>query len=107
MRTKNIRKILSDNVKYYRFKNGYTQEELAEKCDLSPRYLSDIENSKENIPIDTLEVIAFYLKVDPYILLKERKYKLLPKGVNMKKKDSFFAYINQLELSFQENLVFF
>lgn len=85
MRTKNIRKILSDNVKYYRFKNGYTQEELAEKCDLSPRYLSDIENSKGNIPIDTLEVIAYYLKVDPYILLKEKKYKPLPKRVNMKK----------------------
>lgn len=85
MRTKNIRKILSDNVKYYRFKNGYTQEELAEKCDLSPRYLSDIENAKGNIPIDTLEVIAYHLKVDPYILLKEHKYKPLPKRVNMKK----------------------
>ena len=77
------------------------------KIDELIKYLSDIENSKGNIPIDTLEVIAFYLKVDPYILLKERKYKLLPKGVNMKKKDSFFVYINQLELSFQENLVFF
>ena len=44
LRTKNIRKTLNDNVKYYRFKNRYTQEELAEKCDLSPRYLSNIEN---------------------------------------------------------------
>ena len=85
MRTKNIRKILSGNVKYYRFKNGYTQEELAEKCDLSPRYLSDIENAKGNVPIDTLEIIAYYLKVEPYILLKERKNKPLPKRVNMKK----------------------
>lgn len=34
MRTKNIRKVLVDNAKYYRFKIGYTQEELAEKCDL-------------------------------------------------------------------------
>lgn len=85
MKTKNIRKILSDNVKYYRFKNGYTQEELAGKCDLSPRYLSDIENAKGNILIDTLEVIAYHLKVESYILLKEHKYKLLPKRVNMKK----------------------
>ena len=85
MRDNSIRKILSDNVKYYRFKNGYTQEELAEKCDISPRYLSDIENAKGNIPIDTLEVIAHHLKVDSYILLKKCKYKPLPKRVNMKK----------------------
>ena len=64
MKTKNIRKVLSDNVKYYRFKLGLTQEELAEKCDVSPRYLSDIENSRGNIPIDTLEVIAYNLKLE-------------------------------------------
>ena len=46
---------------------------------------SDIENAKGNIPIDTLEVIAYHLKVDPYILLKEHKLKPLPKRVNMKK----------------------
>ncbi|MBQ2639961.1 MAG: helix-turn-helix transcriptional regulator [Bacilli bacterium] len=85
MITKNIRKILSENVKYYRFKIGYTQEQLAEKCDISPRYLSDIENTKGNIPIDTLEIIAYHLKVEPYILLKEHKHMLLPKRVNMKK----------------------
>ena len=85
LRTNNIRKTLSKNVKYYRFKAGYTQEELAEKCDLSPRYLSDIENAKGNIPIDTLEVIAYYLKVEPYVLLKEHQNKILPKRVNMKK----------------------
>ena len=44
--------MLSDNVKYYRFKNGYTQEELAEKCDLSSKCLSNIENSKWNMSID-------------------------------------------------------
>ena len=84
MKTKNVRKVLSDNVKYYRFKIGLTQEELAEKCDVSPRYLSDIENSRGNIPIDTLEVIAYYLKVEPYMLLKEHNHKTLPKRVNMK-----------------------
>ena len=45
-------RVLSDNVKYYRFKNGYTQEELAEKCDLSSKCLSNIENSKWNMSID-------------------------------------------------------
>ena len=72
MKTQNIRKVLGVNVKYYRFLIGYTQEQLAEKCELSPRYISDIENFKGNIPIDTLENIAKYLKVEPYLLIKNK-----------------------------------
>lgn len=83
MKTSNIRKVLGANVKYYRFIIGYTQEQLAEKCDMSPRYISDIENSKGNIPVDTLEKLAKYLKVEPYLLIKEQKPHSLPKRVNM------------------------
>ena len=64
---------------------GYLpQEQLAEKCNLSPRYISDIENYNGNIPIDTLENIAKYLKIEPYLLVKEQKHPHLPKRVNMK-----------------------
>lgn len=84
MKTQNIRKVLGVNVKYYRFVIGYTQEQLAEKCELSPRYISDIENFKGNIPIDTLENIAKYLKVEPYLLLKEQGHHTSQKRVNMK-----------------------
>lgn len=85
MKTQSIREILGKNVKFYRFKNNYTQEKLAELCDISPRYLSDIENYKGNIPLDTLEIIAYYLKIEPYILLKKQKNIKLPKRVNMKR----------------------
>ena len=84
MKTSNIRKVLGANIKYYRFIIGYTQEQLAEKCDMSPRYISDIEISKGNIPVDTLEKLAKYLKVEPYLLIKEQKPHTLPKRVNMK-----------------------
>ena len=84
MKTQNIRKVLGVNVKYYRFLIGYTQEQLAEKCELSPRYISDIENFKVNIPIDTLENIAKYLKVEPYLLIKEQGHHTSQKRVNMK-----------------------
>ena len=47
--------------------------------------LAAVENAKGNIPIDTLEVISYYLKVEPYMLLKEHQNKILPKRVNMKK----------------------
>lgn len=84
MNNSNIRKVLGTNVKYYRYILGYTQEQLAEHCNLSPRYISDIENSNGNIPIDTLENIAKKLKVEPYILIKPQKHRTLPKRVNMK-----------------------
>ena len=84
LKSSNIRKILSANVKYYRYIIGYTQEQLAEKCDLSPRYISDIENSNGNVPIDTLEKIANILNVEPYLLIKKQKHPKLPKRVNMK-----------------------
>lgn len=84
MKISNIRKVLGANVKYYRYLIGYTQEQLAEKCDLSPRYISDIENSQGNISMDTLEIIAKYLKIESYLLIKPQKHPTLPKRVNMK-----------------------
>ncbi len=84
MKTSTIRKVLGANVRYYRYLIGYTQEQLAEKCNLSPRYVSDIECNKGNIPIDTLEKIAVILKVESYLLIKPQKHPNLPKRVNMK-----------------------
>ena len=87
MKNHNLRNIVGGNVKYYRFLIGYTQEELAEKTDLSPRYISDIENARGNIPIDTIELISNALKIKPHILFKERENKELPKRVNMRGKN--------------------
>lgn len=84
MKISNIRKDLGANVKYYRHLIGYTQEQVAEKCNLSPRYISDIENSQGNVSVDTLENIANILKVESYLLIKPQKHPKLPKRVNMK-----------------------
>lgn len=60
-------------IKYVliRKKNNLTQEKLAEKCDLSARYISYIENRKENISVDTLEKSAQSLNVESYELVKK------------------------------------
>lgn len=81
---KKLREIISSNIRYYRFSNKLTQEDLGELTGLSSRYISDIENNKGNIPIDTLEKIAKTLKIKPYLLLKEQKHKRLPVRVNNK-----------------------
>lgn len=77
-------KDFGSNVKYYRFLKNYTQEKLGEKCDLSARYISDIENGNGNAALDTIINIANVLGVEPYILLKKEKRTPLEKRVNMK-----------------------
>lgn len=84
MKISKIRKVLGTNVKYYRFQLKLSQEQLAENCNLSPRYISDIENFKGNIAIDTLENIAKNLKVEPYLLLKDQGDNTLKKRINTK-----------------------
>ena len=70
LRFKSLPELLAFNIKYYRYLNGYSQEKLAELCKLSPRYLTDIERGIHGPPISKLEVLAYALKVEPYILLK-------------------------------------
>lgn len=76
--------ILGKNVRYYRHMNNLTQEKLAERCDLSTRYISDIENGNGNISVDTLAKISTMLNVNAFQLIKEKNIKELPKRINMK-----------------------
>lgn len=78
------KKLLGKNVKYFRYKNNLTQEKLAERCDLSPRYISDIENGNGNISIDTLTKLSENLNIKTYDLLKPRNIKELPQRINMR-----------------------
>ena len=78
-------KILGKNIKYYRIQKKISQDVLAEKVDLSTRYISDIENGKGNIKISKLVKLADYFKLEPYSLLVKQDLPKLPKRVNMKK----------------------
>ena len=50
-------------IKENRIKKGYTQEELAEILDLSPRQLQRIEKNEEKTKIITLKKIIKVLKI--------------------------------------------
>lgn len=68
---KNIREILSDNIKKYRNEQHMSQEDLALQCDLHRTYISDIERCTRNVSIDNISKIADALKVTPADLFKE------------------------------------
>jgi transcriptional regulator with XRE-family HTH domain len=63
--------IFQKNIKYYRYKNSYSQEKLGELTDLSARYISAIECGRYSPTIDTIERIANALGVDGYELFKK------------------------------------
>ena len=71
--SKKNKKILANNIKYYRLKKGLSQEELAEILGTTPVYLSSLENAKRNIRLDYIEHIANTLEVNIKDLFIERE----------------------------------
>jgi transcriptional regulator with XRE-family HTH domain len=57
------RKILAEAVRLHRRAAKLTQEALAERADLNPKYIGEIERGKKNISVDALVRIAEATKV--------------------------------------------
>ena len=55
--------MLGKRIRFYRKLNSLTQEKLAEKSELAPSYLSDVERGRENISLDAIQRIAKALGV--------------------------------------------
>ncbi|MEW6943588.1 helix-turn-helix transcriptional regulator [Trueperella pyogenes] len=60
---------LGVNVRAERHRCNLTQEQLAEKLGVSPRYLAGIERGERNLTLDSIEVLAGQLNVDPHSLV--------------------------------------
>ena len=63
-----LRKILSVNIKRQREKLGITQENLAEKADISAAMMNDIEGCRTWVSDKTLKNLSSALEIDPYRL---------------------------------------
>lgn len=63
---------LSFALCYYRKRAGYTQEQLAEKLDISRQHLAAVEspNMNRTLSLELLFNIATVLNIEPYLLLK-------------------------------------
>jgi transcriptional regulator with XRE-family HTH domain len=68
-----MRKLVGDNVRYFRMKKGLSQEEYAERCGFSQQYLSGLEQGKRNPTVVTVFELAQALDVSHLDLLRERK----------------------------------
>jgi transcriptional regulator with XRE-family HTH domain len=70
MTEKDLRAILSQNIKRFRGYRKLSQADFAEKVDISIPFLSDIENGKKWVSPATLAKIADALNIEVYELLK-------------------------------------
>jgi transcriptional regulator with XRE-family HTH domain len=57
------RRLLGENIRAHRKRLRLSQEKLAERADLHPVYIGDIERGEENVSLDSLVRIAKALKM--------------------------------------------
>lgn len=63
--------LFARNVRFYRKKLHLSQEKLAELADLHPTYISNIEQGKRNLSLQTVSQIADALNMSASELLAE------------------------------------
>lgn len=63
-----LRNVFIGNLKFYRKKAGFSQQELAERCDIATNYLSEIERGQKFPSIEMIERISSELKMPAYLL---------------------------------------
>jgi len=66
---KSLRGTLAYNIRFFRFENGISQEELAFRCELDRTYISAVERCIWNVSLGNIEKIAGALTVEPWQLL--------------------------------------
>ena len=46
------REVLANNIRYYRLKKNWSQEDFADELGTTPTYVSNLENARRNMRID-------------------------------------------------------
>ena len=70
--SRQLRRILADNIRAYRKLHQVSQEELADMCNLHRTYVGSVERGERNVTLKTLETLAAALGVSVPELLTKR-----------------------------------
>ena len=71
------RELLANNIRYFRLKKNWSQEDFADELGTTPTYISNLENAKRNMRVDYIGHIADTLGVSVNELFTSR-----PKVIN-------------------------
>jgi transcriptional regulator with XRE-family HTH domain len=96
---------IGDRIKKIREKKGMTQERLADACDISKGFLSDVENNKRNIGSQKLLSIANTLGASLEYLLRgapskteEAESVVIPPELSQAAEELHLSYSETLDL---------
>ena len=68
-----LRVVFGMNLKYYRMRQGPTQEEAAAKCQISSEYWGKMERGTQSATLDIVEQVSIGLNIAARDLLNESK----------------------------------
>lgn len=66
----NLREILAYNIQSLRVAKGWSQERLANECELDRTYVSAVERCRWNVALSNIEKLATALECEAWELLK-------------------------------------
>ena len=62
-----LRNIFINNLKFYRKNAHFSQQQLAERCNIATNYLSEIETGKKFPSVEMIETLSKELSVPAYL----------------------------------------
>ncbi|MEI8133696.1 MAG: helix-turn-helix transcriptional regulator [bacterium] len=71
----NIKKIIGTNVRGYRKKLGWSQEKMGTLGNLTPEYISSVENGHENPKAERIVKLSKILKTAPGKVFEHEAFK--------------------------------
>ena len=71
MKKLDIDKVLGEVFKEYRIKNKLTQEKIAEKLEISVKYISRVENGTGGVKVETLVNYMNILGISPNVIFEK------------------------------------
>ena len=84
-----LKAIFIENLKFYRKTNGFSQQQLAEKCDMATNYLSEIERGQKFPSIEMIENISTALKIPAYLLFLDGRAAARSDFITKKRNNEF------------------
>ena len=85
--------LLGKNVRHFRETRGYSQDQLAEMCDISISFLGHIERGTRKMSLETMMALVNALEVTPDMLLLDQE--------NLYE-DAIFAFLGSLTFACPE-----
>lgn len=78
-REQNTLRTIAQNIRHFRTLKNMSQTELGLRSDLTPNYITDIENCKRDIMVSTLSHIAYGLDIEIEELFNDNREEYLSK----------------------------